>query len=238
MSIIPRTFPPVVPAPAARLLDASGVTLTVGLNFAKYHRIMRQVRPDHPMSPPFDPARHDLANDSAFWILGRDQTGAVVHSQALRLINLGESSLGSYLRTTFRDFAPPMVGVDLARSRYRPAPATERMFGRVAYHGEFWIGGVPGQFRGRGLAAAFTAIGFAQAQALWNPDHLFAFIADKVAFKGLPARAGWMHQQPGAVSWAMHGSAQTIDGFMAYNAREDVSYLASLQAEEALAEAA
>ncbi len=210
------------------LIAAHGLTLSVGYDFDQYKSLLKTARPDHTIGVPFDPALHDFSDGSAFWIVATDPKGDVVHTQTLRLLNLTGLSLADHLQTNFTDFPPPSLPLDLEKSNYRRGPGASRMTGRIAYHGEFWIGGAPGQFRGSGISTVLCRYGFYMAIQRWDPEHMFAFMLNTVAHKGLAARTGWMHMDPAALQWYPRSGQPPIETVLAYLHKEDIDYLLDL----------
>ena len=215
-------------ASSLRLFAAHGLTLRVGFDFGQYKTLLKEARPDHKIGVPFDPDIHDFSDGNAFWIIATDTRGAIVHTQALRLLDLSGISLADHLQSQFTAFPPPSIPLDLDKSNYRSGPGAQRMTGRIAYHGEFWIGGSAGQFRGSGVSTLLSRYGFWMASQHWDPDHIFAFIVNAVAHKGLAARTGWMHTDPAALQWYPRNGQPVIETVMAYLHREDIQYLLDL----------
>lgn len=215
-------------ASSLRLFAAHGLTLRVGFDFDQYKCLLKDARPNHSIGVPFDPDIHDFSDGSAFWIVATDHQGQVVHTQALRLLNLTGISLADHLQAHFIDFPPPSIPLDLEKSNYRSGPGAQRITGRTAYHGEFWIGGSAGQFRGSGVSTLLSRYGFWMALQQWDPDHIFAFIVNAVAHKGLAARTGWMHTDPAALQWYPRDGQPAIETVMAYLHRGDIQYLLDL----------
>ncbi len=205
-----------------------GLRLEVGYDFEVYREHLREARPDHTLGAPFDPLLQNISPENAFWIVGRNHANRIVHTQALRLLNMGDMTVGDYLKNNFRAFPPSDIDLDLGRSRYRAGPGAQRMRGRVAYHGEFWIGGEKGELRGQGVSCLLGRYGFWEAIQHWDPDHILAFILKPVAFKGLVERAGWMHTDPGALRWFERGNDIPMETFMAYMHREDLHFILEL----------
>ena len=112
--------------------------LTTGDDFADYAAIVARHRPDQPLGPPFDPAQKLLPHSKAIWVVGRNGAGQVVHTQAMRLLDLGEQTLAQYLQARFHDFPPAGLDINHDGSWFRPGPAAHRIRGRVCYHGEMW----------------------------------------------------------------------------------------------------
>ncbi len=215
-------------ASSMRLFAAHGLTLRVGYDFQQYKSLLETARPGHTIGVPFDPDQHDFSDGSAFWIVATDQQGAVVHTQTLRLLNVTGISLADHLTAHFTDFPPPSMALDLDKSNYRAGPGAQRMTGRIAYHGEFWIGGAPGQFRGSGVSTVLCRYGFWMAMQHWDPDHMFAFMLNTVAYKGLAARTGWMHSDPAALQWFPASGQPPIETVLSYLHRGDIEYLLDL----------
>jgi len=220
------------------ILDQHGIAVTIGHDFEVYRSMLAKARPDHLIGAPFDPDLHKMNESNAFWLIGQNEDGDIMHTQTVRMLDLGGETVGEYLTKDFRAFPPPGLPIDLERSQYKLGPGANRMRGQVGYHGEFWIGGAPGQYRGSGLSSALTRLGFWESLQRWNLDHMIAFMAQAVAFKGLVERAGWMHTDPGALKWYIEGNDTPIDGFMAYIHREDIHFLLDIPQVRELAKAA
>lgn len=221
-----------------KLLNTHGVYLTVGYDFSVYRDILKKSFPDRKIGTPFDCDSHDLDDGSAFWIIGHSQDGTIVHTQAMRMLKMGPRNLADFLTLRFHEFAPAGVELDMTRSSYRAGPGAKRMDGRIAYHGEYWIGGAPGQFRGTGLSCILSRYALWQAMEHWDPDHIIGFIAQTNAFKGFVERTGMMHTEPNAVMMCPKGSDKVINGFLSYLHREDLPYLLDIPLQAALLEAA
>lgn len=221
-----------------KLLNTHGVYLTVGYDFNVYRDLLKDAFPDRKIGKPFDPDSHKLDDGDAFWIIGQTQDGTIVHTQAMRILKTGPRNLADFLALQFDQFAPAGIELDMARSSYRAGPGAKRMDGRIAYHGEYWIGGTPGQFRGTGLSCILSRYALWQAMEHWSPDHIIGFIAQGNAFKGFVERTGMMHSEPNAVTMYPKGSEKAINGFLVYLHHEDLEYLLDIPLQTTLLEAA
>jgi hypothetical protein len=215
-------------AHSSEIFQRFGITLEVGYDFEEYRRLLKIARPEHELGAPYDPRVQDLTPQNAFWIVGRNLEDEIVHTQAVRMLDLTGQSVGEYFINRFREFPPSVPELDLARSRFRAGPGAKRMRGSVGYHGEFWIAPGADSLRGQGMSCVLGRYGFFEAIQHWDPDHMVAFMAKGIAFKGLAERTGWMHTQPGALRWFLKGNDVPIEGFMAYMDREDLHYVLEL----------
>lgn len=210
---------------AAKILHDQQMTVTIGHDFNEYDQIVSAGRSRQPVSLPFRSELHNLSKSNAFWICGHTQDGRLAHTQAVRLVDVGEASLGSFLRRSFRQFPPSGVALDMAGSRYQAGPGARRIRGRLCYHGEMWLDEEAGNYRGRGLSSVLSRMGFAIALRDLNPDFIFAFMVRGVAFKGLAERAGFMHTEPASLMWKLADKDRVVEAFTAYLSRDDLRYL-------------
>ncbi len=219
-------------AAGADILDRYGISLSTGTDFDEYRAYVAQARPDHPVGDPFDHTRHDMANGKASWIVGRDQSGEIMHLQALRVLPTGQQTASEYFRQNFHDFSPSELDIDFVRSRYRAGPGAKRIRGRVVYSGETWLGGAPEQYRGTGISSVLGRFALLAAVREFNADYVLGFIARPVAYKGFCLRVGYMHAEPMALRWYVRGKRDPLEGVMVYMSAEDIRFILDLPTSE------
>jgi hypothetical protein len=200
------------------------MTLTGGDSVDDFAEIIATHRSEQPLSPPFDPRRSFLPKTNVIWVVGRGKDGRVLHTQALRLLDLCGQTLGAYLSQRFVDFPPGGVDLDLERSWFQPGPGAAMITGRVAYHGEMWLADDPA-YRGRGLIDLLARYAFMMAMLHWDPDHLFGFIKRPTARRGLAEREGYMHSDPYCLNWAVQGQEAQIACNMVWMAQRDLCHV-------------
>ena len=80
-----------------RELERVGIRIEIGDDFAKY-RAYRSKLPDRgPIYPMFDVASSYIDHTNGFWICGFNADGALIHTQAVRLLDMPGISLGTHL---------------------------------------------------------------------------------------------------------------------------------------------
>ncbi len=225
-------------ANSAEIFQKYGVQMEVGYDFNAYRDILKFARPDQAIGAPFDPDVHELTPQNACWMIGRNSDGEIIHTQALRMLDMSGQTVAEYFTRRFREFPPAAPGLDLGRSRFRAGPQAKRMRGTVCYNGEFWIKPGDATMRGQGLSCVLGRYAFFQALQHWDPDHMVGFMAKPVACKGFPQRLGWMHTQPGALRWYFEGRDEPVEGFMTFMERDDLHYVLELPLKDLLAMAA
>jgi len=206
-------------------LEEIGINVKIGTSVADYTEKVESSNRGYSVTSAFDPREHLLDHNECLFICGENDSNELVHTQALRLISLGENSLSDYLASNFLGFRPPAPEMDQSLSSYVAGPGASRIKGTAVYHGEFWMSPDHG-LRGEGLAGHMAFIGFWMSYLLWNPSFWFAFILRKVADKGLSVRANWLHHDPDALLWRTFGDAREFNALLAYLSQEDVVYLA------------
>ena len=210
---------------ASDIAMKNGISLQVGTCFKDYADLIATQRQHQPVGQPFDDALNDFDAGSGFWIAGRNQDGALIHTQAMRILNLQGRPLSGYLAKGYLDFPPAGVDLDLEKSYYHPGPSAHKIHGTVCYHGDFWLSA---DYRGTGLANVLARFALASGLLKWSPDFIIGFMIRQVAFKGLAEREGYMHSEPGALFWHRADLDQALEAFMVWMANEDLEYLLSI----------
>lgn len=225
-------------ATSGTILDSHGIEIIIGGDFEEYAKIIENERPVQKLGDPFNHKKHRLNATNAFWLIGRNEDGELIHTQAFKTINLSQMPLSKYLMRQYRKFPPPLPGIDFDRSRYRASPGAHRIDGQTVYHGEVWMAPEEGRYRGSGLSTILTRSGLLEVVSRWDPDWIFGFMLRAVAFKGFSERVGYMHAEPGALKWAVEGRDKLIEAFLVYLSREDARFMLDIPVEELVAQAA
>jgi len=216
----------------ADLADNMGMKLQVGDDFQHYADMIRELRTDQPLGDPFNLEKQELTHENAFWISGWDKAGDLVHTQAIRRLQI-KNSLADFMQKSFRQFPPSGCDLDMGRSTYTPGPGARGIRGVVCYHGEAWLRSGKGGFRGTGIAGALARFAMTTAVLRWSPDYIFCFVPEGLAYRGLVEREGYMHTDPGALAWQLRDGPQ-LRGFMGWMGREDLTHMMGIPTETLL----
>lgn len=174
-------------------LESAGVFLEIGGDFASYRRLRSKQTDRSDLFPMFDVASSYVDASNAFWVCGFDENNELVHTQAIRLLNLHNMSLAEHLREHRHKYITPNTSPDPDFTYFSDLPSLDRISGNVCYHGEFWIKGGKGGHRSQGFTALLSRIVFELALKLWSPDYVFGFVPMPLALKGIPVRYGYSH---------------------------------------------
>lgn len=233
----PRDAAPFI-ATSRDILRSYGIEITIGSNFEDYSAIIKEERKVQNLGAPFDFEKFSFEESDSFWLTGRNAEGDLIHTQAAKKVPLCGKTLAAHLLTQFRDFPPPIPGVDFERSRYRATPGAHRIAGNVVYHGEVWMAPEEGRYRGSGLSTVLARTGLLETVRRWNPDYIYGFMLRQVAFKGFAERMGYMHNEPGALKWHIAGREAPLEAFLTYLSQEDARYLLDIPVEDLVKQAA
>ncbi len=206
----------------------SGIFLETGTDFQFFKEITLKLQRDTQLGPKFDPDCDRYVVGTAFWVIGRNASGKIVHTQAISLENLTGLSLSTYLQKRFTEFIP--FQTDPQFTRFFPGPGSRSMLGVICYHGEFWLQGGANCYRGVGLATPLTRYALLLAMMIWSPDYIFAFMRSEIAHKGLAAKAGFMHTEPDSITWKRMGDSKIHKSWTVWLGREDIHHLMKLTA--------
>lgn len=179
-------------------LENAGIHIEIGDDFSKY-RALRNRLPDRgPIYPMFDVASSYIDHTNGFWICGFNTSYELIHTQAVRLLDLSEVSLGSHLDNHRHKYITPDSTPDPDQTFYSGPNALQSITGKVCYQGEFWLRaqGLGGP-RSQGATEKLSRILLEIAVAAWNPNYFFALVPQRLAAKGAHLRYCYNHCEPG-----------------------------------------
>ncbi len=79
-------------------LQATGIRLEIGDDFSLYRRL-RNAQKDRPaIYPMFDVSCSYVDRSNSFWVCGFDENEELVHTQAIRLLDMTGVTLGQHIR--------------------------------------------------------------------------------------------------------------------------------------------
>ncbi len=178
-------------------VEGMGYRLLISNDFDKLAAVRMQYRGSK-IAPFFDPTVNAGLEKRGFWMAAEDANGDIVGLQAFRL-DIAEPSLadwalgwhmGLYLKrgelAIPREISPPKNSI------------SERVSGRVVYHGEVWIGSTA---RGKGLLDVLPRLGIFLTMIKWQPDAMWGLIGCSMATRGQVVRLGYSHMERGFLQW-------------------------------------
>ena len=175
-----------------------GVTLSWHQDFAELRAVAAQLEDRPGVQPYFDVTKSETSERNAFWLKGVNGAGEVVHIQAVRRIDLGETTLFDHLDRFRRFYTIPGFDIDLDASEVVPTKQAQEISGVCCYHGEIWV---RRDFRSLNLGEALPRLAVAIAQIQWQPRYMYGLIIPQLALKGMTTRYGYCHVHPLPFVW-------------------------------------
>lgn len=201
-------------------LEAAGMRLEIGDDFAAYRKLRNAQTDRSPLYPMFDVSCSYVDASNAFWVCGFNEEDQLVHTQAIRLLDMSGTSLGKHMDIHRHKYITPNSTPDTNRTYYSQPPALEHITGRVCYHGEFWLQGGDGGHRNQGFTALLSRVVFEIALKIWSPDYVFGLVPMQLAFKGIPVRYGYTHCETGV--WYGPEQQVTSEETLVWMSRADI----------------
>jgi hypothetical protein len=202
-------------------VEDMGYRLMVSDDFRNFAELRTQHRGGK-VAPFFDPDVNVGLDKRGFWVGAKNATGTVVCLQAFRIDtvepNLADWALGwhmgLYLRRgellVPRQISPPASSI------------SERISGRIAYHGELWI---DPKLRGNGLLETLPRMGMLLAVIKWQPEAIWALIGESMATRGQITRLGYNHLERGFFQWEFVPQGADDVEWLAIAERDELEYL-------------
>lgn len=204
-----------------RELESSGMRVEIGSDFVRY-RAMRLAQTGRSnIYPMFDVASSYIDETNGFWVCGFNSDGVLVHTQAVRRLDLPGVTLGEHLNAHRHKYITPDTTPDPDATFYSGPEALRRISGTVCYHGEFWLpGNGLGGPRSQGATALLSRILFETVVRCWSPDFMFALVPQPLAAKGAHLRYGYTHCEPGR--WLGPDQQVTEEDFLIWMSAGDL----------------
>lgn len=179
-------------------LDDAGIRIEVGDDFQRYRHYRAQCVDRKPVYPMFDVESSYIDHTNGFWVCGFEPGGEVIHTQAVRLLNLQSGTLDQHLKTHRHKYIAPDSTPDPDRTVFVGPRALGVVTGEVGYHGDFWVRskGLGGP-RSQGATAILSRMLLEIVELAWQPSYVFAFVPKRLAVKGTHLRYGYVHCEPG-----------------------------------------
>lgn len=173
-------------------VEARGVKLEFG-TFAELAEINRQHRDSwRPLLSTFQPNVGGVTDDQGFVILGRDSSGVVVTTQALRIFEWDTTNLKDEAESLRLFYAEPARDRLPGEACVVSAPLATAITGRVAWSGGVWN---RPDYRGRQLGELIPRMSRCYGLAAYNISSAAAFMSSENVAKKLHVRAGFSDLQ-------------------------------------------
>ena len=181
-----------------RELQNVGMRVELGDDFARYNAYRDGCPGRGELGPIFNATTSFIDETNGFWICGFNDENELVHTQAVRLLDLSGISLGKHLDTHRHKYIVPDSTPDPDQTFFHGPEALKLVTGKVGYCGDFWLPsrGLGGP-RSQGATSLLARLLFEIVQQAWQPDYIFAFVPKQLAAKGAHLRYGYSHCEPG-----------------------------------------
>lgn len=179
-------------------LEQVGIRVEVGDDFQRYRHYRAQCQSRAPIYPMFDIEKSYIDHTNGFWVCAFEPGGDLIHTQALRLLNLQDISLDAHLKLHRHKYITPDSTPDPDKTAFVGPRALQEITGQVGYQGDFWLRseGLVGP-RSFGATALLSRVLLELAGLAWGPSFIFALVPKKLAAKGAHLRYGYVHCEPG-----------------------------------------
>lgn len=201
-----------------------GVSLSLNADF-DYLRNVNNANKDSwdSLAPSFNNSLSDIDASNGFCIIGRNEAGDVVSTQAARVYDLTGSSLAECV-SSFRFFyADPKQMCEPGETCSFTSPSATKLSGRIVFSGSTWI---HPDYRKRGLPAILPRISRALALTQWNTDYTISFVKFILVEKGVAKAYGYSNVEP-ALEWRAPDGKMRYQGALIWMDRQEL--LADMQ---------
>ena len=205
-----------------RELEDVGIRVVIGDDFSEYNLYRKSQESRGFMFPVFDVTTSFVDGTNGFWVCGFNEKDELMHTQAVRLFDLKDSTLGHHFNVHRHKYITPDTTPDPDLTFYSGPESLRMITGRVCYHGDFWLyaRGLGGP-RSAGVTASLSRILFEMTVRLWEPDYVVGFVPKRLAEKGTHLRYGYSHCEPGL--WIGPDQQVTDEDHLVWMDRDDLN---------------
>lgn len=205
-----------------RDLEDAGMRVEIGDDFSEF-RLYRNTQTDRsPVYPMFDVASSFIDQSNGFWVCGFNEANELVHTQAVRLLDLSGETLGQHLNVHRHKYITPNSTPDPDLTFYSGPRGLKTVTGSVCYHGEFWLParGLGGP-RSQGVTPLLSRLLFEIMYSSWKPNYVFALVPKQLGARGAHLRYGYNHCEPGR--WLGPDQQVTEEDYLVWMNSDDLS---------------
>ena len=204
-----------------RELQDMGMRVEVGDDFSLYRHYRNSCTDRTGLYPIFDTASSFIDETNGFWICGFNEADEIIHTQAVRMLDLSGISLGKHFDVHRHKYIVPDTTPDPDMTFFQGPEALKSVTGTVGYCGDFWLRsrGLGGP-RSQGATGLLSRLLFEVLQQAWKPDFVFAIVAKQLASKGAHLRYGFSHCEPG--NWVGPDQQITNEVYLIWMSANDI----------------
>lgn len=145
-----------------------------------------------PLFPVFDPGCGHFDPSAAICLLGRNDSGDVVVTQAARYFDWQQTTFYEEVTSLRMLYHDPGTRRRRGEALEVTAPSAHKIAGKVAYTGAHWC---RPDFRGKGFPGLTPRIARALAIARWDVDFACTLMLEEVFSRGVARRAGYLNSE-------------------------------------------
>lgn len=204
-------------------LRSNDIIIKVSSDFNEYRRLRKPQLTQRPIYPMFDVGCSYIDEKNAFWIAGFKQSGELIHTQAMRFIELGDTTLDDHFQRQQLKYLTPNLVQNPENVRFEVLGGADLIKGKVCYHGDFWIAPLGRKEHSIEISNWLSRLILGLSDAVWKPDFVFALSSARNVFKGIAARLYYFHSVPGV--WLDENDTVVSEEWLGWMTSSDIASL-------------
>ncbi len=207
-----------------QIIEDSGIRLEVGVDFRKFKDICEAQPARAAIKPPFDVDTAQNEPIDGFWLAGYNENNDLVHTQAIKTIDLAGVSLREYLADNRTCFPLECSNFDTDNIDVQMSGTSSAIDSQIAYHGELWAAGGEYGLRGNASSMLLNRLVFRISLAYMKPTHIVGFMEPSNILRGLAARLGYGHTEQGNLIFPSKDHSQSFHVWMVWLTAEEAAF--------------
>lgn len=206
------------------IIGMLGLSLRFGCDFDEFKNLLVDVTERHHINPAFDTEFCKLDASNAFWMIGYNSEGEIVHTQAMKLLDLEGKKLSRHFKKCIADYRSHGLNLDVDKTEVHLSNEAGKIAGDVTYHGEVWVKAGRGGYRGGSLIVLLTRLMLLKALIRWSPDYFIGLQSPLTTCRGLGVREGYMRMEQRTLVWHPKNDDTPIEDWMVWMKNDEAEF--------------
>jgi hypothetical protein len=196
-----------------------GVTLSLSTDFELLREVNKMnLKHWYGLPPTFDCQYSGIDGSKGFWLIGRNELGEIISTQAAHCFNLEGTNLGEAVSSLRLFYNDPDKMRHEGENCSISSPSAKHISGIVVYSGCTWI---HPDYRRRHLAGILPRISRALSYTRWNTDFTISFVSKKLVELGVAAAYGYTRIEP-SMDWYNSPVGEYYQGTLVWMPRDEL----------------
>jgi len=203
------------------MLEKYGISLEIGSSLEAFSQKIANQPERHQSSPMFKDGCDEAYVENLCWFAGFDTSGELVHTQAIKLFDVGKIPFEAFLHSQIWNIFPYGYNPDYKVKNFYLSDEARSISGKITYHGELWL---KETLRGGCLAVLLARLMLIKTLLKWSPDYFVGFQRPMSALRGLGAKESYARLEQRTLIMRNDLTDDLFEGWLVWMSRAEAAF--------------